>query len=159
MDIAIWLRHCYEQAMYSSHDNNTKNCAIILDRGQQYVGVNRFPEGVAVTPARLVKPLKLKYIIHAEQMAILRAASNIKDATMICPYASCTECAKSIIQSGIKTLIRHADIMDIARKNSDKNIVEFDLADSMLREGGVEIVDYAGSVGAAILFDGIVRNV
>lgn len=48
------------------------------------------------------------YVIHAEQNAMLFAAKNgraINNATMYCTMSPCTQCAKLIAQSGIKTLV------------------------------------------------------
>lgn len=47
-------------------------------------------------------------VIHAEANAILRCAKHghaVNGTTLYCTHACCTECAKMIIQSGIRTFI------------------------------------------------------
>ena len=57
-------------------------------------------------------PLETKYmyVCHAELNAILNAAhSNLKGARVYVTLFPCNECAKAIIQSGIKEIIYYSD--------------------------------------------------
>ena len=49
--------------------------------------------------------IKYSYVIHAEANAILNSTSSIKDSTLYVTLFPCRECAKLIIQSGIKKII------------------------------------------------------
>lgn len=58
---------------------------------------------------------KYPYIIHAELNAILNAGgNNLKGATLYVTMAPCNECAKAIVQSGIKKVFylndKYADV-------------------------------------------------
>lgn len=48
---------------------------------------------------------KYAYVVHAEQNAILNSILSLDGATMYVTRHPCNECAKSIIQSGISTVI------------------------------------------------------
>ncbi|UPW37933.1 valyl-tRNA synthetase modifier [Escherichia phage vB_EcoM_ESCO10] len=72
--------------------------------------------------------------IHAELNAILFAArtgSSIDGATMYVTLSPCADCAKSIAQSGIKTLV-YAELYD---RNPEG-------WDDILRESGIEVIQY-----------------
>ena len=45
---------------------------------------------------------KNSYVCHAELNAILNAVGNVKGATLYVTFFPCNECAKAVIQSGIK---------------------------------------------------------
>lgn len=150
----LLLKMCYENGLKYSHDNRTTNYALIIDNNTDLVscGANRFAGNLKVTEERLNnRELKLKYIVHAEQMAILMARRDVRGMTMICPYASCTECCKDIIQSGIFKLVRHKQIMD---RIPERWKYEVTLGTNMLLEAGVEIVNYDKIIGCETLFDG-----
>lgn len=74
------------------------------------VGYNGFPRGVDDTFGRINdRDTKLKLTCHAELNAILNANSSVRDCeiyvypTLMMPN-SCPECAKAIVQSGIKVV-------------------------------------------------------
>jgi dCMP deaminase len=84
-------------------------------------------------------------VAHAEFNAIHAAAANgIKTAgtTLVCPWAACEECAKSIIQAGIKRLVTLKPT-STAHGHWDDSI---SLAMTMLAEAGVEVVFIQGSL-------------
>ena len=48
---------------------------------------------------------KYPYVVHAEPNAILNSTSNLKGSTLYVTLFPCNECAKLVIQSGIKHII------------------------------------------------------
>jgi len=77
---------------------------------------------------------KYAYVVHAELNAILNTANPelLKGATLYCTLPPCNECAKAIIQAGIKSVIytggwREEDYHDVARRMFDA--VGIDLAE------------------------------
>lgn len=142
------MRQAYEFAT-QSRDPSTQNAALIVDDMDNIyaVGVNNFPEGVVETLERWQRPLKYKYIEHAERNACYEAASGgnaIMGLTMVCPWAPCTDCARAIIQCGIKRLVTHKQAYD---RSPDSWKPDVDLGLAMLKEAGVEVVWYDGVVG------------
>ncbi|MFW6298071.1 MAG: deoxycytidylate deaminase, partial [Bacillota bacterium] len=48
---------------------------------------------------------KYPYVVHAEPNAILNSTVSLEDATLYVTLFPCHECAKLIIQSGIKEIV------------------------------------------------------
>jgi deoxycytidylate deaminase len=72
---------------------------------------------------------------------------------MVCPWAACCDCARSIICAGIKTLVVHKERMDMTPEHWRADV---DDALNMLSEAAVEIIHFEGPVRGAlpILADG-----
>lgn len=71
----------------------------------------------------ITKPI----VIHAEANAILFAAKNgisTKDCTLYVTLSPCIECAKMILQSGIKRLVYKEDYKDLSGIMLLKNYIE-----------------------------------
>lgn len=88
-----------------SKDPSTKvGCVIVKDKRILGTGYNGFPRGIEDSPERYAhRPTKLNLVVHAEVNAILNAVISVKGADLyLWPFQPCSECAKFIIQSGIK---------------------------------------------------------
>ena len=69
---------------------------------------------------------KYAYVCHAELNAILNnKGSNLEDAIIYVDLFPCNECAKAIIQSGIKEVVYKSDKYD----GTDNNIVSKKMLD------------------------------
>lgn len=151
------LREAYSLALEHSHDDFTKNAALILAPSGTVIawGVNRFPRGIVVNHVRLQRPAKYDYILHAEQDAIASAAASgvaLAGLTMVCPWAACDACARLIIQSRIERLIVHRAAMDRTPERWARLIV---VAREMFAEAGVIVHEWDGTLGgAASIIDG-----
>lgn len=95
-----------------SKDPSTKVGAIIVgDKGQIVSqGYNGFPRGFNDSNERyFTRSMKYKYIIHAEANAIYNALYNgasVEGCTIyVHGLPPCLECAKAIVQSGIKRVV------------------------------------------------------
>jgi len=122
-----------------SPDTSTENGAVIVSSWNNVISTacNTFPRGVS---ERLDRPEKYTFIEHAERNAIFEAArytGGCHGATMYCIWAACADCARAIVQSGI----RHLVTMKSYRDNGPDR---WDLtdADTILREGGVRLTLY-----------------
>lgn len=105
-----------------SKDPGTKVGAVAVGKQGQILaqGYNGFPRGVDDTDARLQnRDVKYKFVVHAEQNCIYNATLNGTSLNNADLYVHglpvCSECAKGIIQVGIKRVfICHpADIAPI----------------------------------------------
>jgi dCMP deaminase len=146
------LLQAYQEAT-KSPDPSTQNGALLLrDTGIWEADCNRFPDGVEYTPERWERPIKYEFIEHAERNVIFKAAKEgIKTdgLIMVCCWSACTDCARAIIQAGIKTLVRHKQASDKAvERVNDVFKDEYAIADMMFKEAGVEVIDYNGFIGA-----------
>ena len=98
-----------------SKDPNTQVGACIVDENNIILstGYNGFPYGCSDDEFpwdRSGEDTKYKYVVHAELNAILNArGKNLNNARIYVDLFPCNECAKAIIQSGIKTVIYDDD--------------------------------------------------
>ncbi len=150
LDQVKLLHLAYDYAA-GSRDPSTQNGALLVDdEGTVLVhDINRFPQHIAESDKRWERPLKYKFIEHAERNVCYAAAREgiaTKGLTMVCPWAACADCARAIIQSGIKCLVTHKQAHD---KTPEQWKEEIAIALSMLEEAGVEVVMYDGEVGAS----------
>ncbi len=94
-----------------SKDPNTQVGACIVDENNIILstGYNGFPFGCsddAYPWEREGDDTKYKYVVHAELNAILNAnGKSLKGAKLYVDLFPCNECAKAIIQSGIKEVV------------------------------------------------------
>jgi dCMP deaminase len=149
LDTAKMLKDAYLLAAQQSDDPLTKNGAILVNQ-QGFVigqGSNCLPDGVKREPSRFERPEKYDYLIHAEQNAIVDAARRgnaTENATLYCPWAACTFCARSIIQSGVKKVITHKALMQQSHMKWPDEIAK---AMQMFQEAGVEFFEFDGEIG------------
>lgn len=96
--------------------DSTKIGAVIVDEDKRILtqGYNGFPRGIEDHPSRLKdREVKLKYVVHAEMNCIYNACHHgvsLNGATLyVHGLPVCSECAKGVIQAGIKTVVMKFD--------------------------------------------------
>lgn len=95
-----------------SRDPSTKVGACIIDNKRHVVsvGYNGFPRGVLDLDERYDnRETKLMFVAHAERNALDNAHSDVSGCTLYTTLFPCNECAKSIIQRGIKRIVAYED--------------------------------------------------
>lgn len=99
-----------------SKDPNTQVGACIVDSDKKVVsiGYNGMPRGCKDENMPWgreggFKETKYAYVVHAELNAILNSPRSLKDCTLYVSLFPCNECAKAIIQSGIKKIYYESD--------------------------------------------------
>lgn len=98
-----------------SKDPNTQVGACIVDSNNIILstGYNGFPIGCSDDEypwSREGTDTKYPYVVHAELNTILNAnGKNLRDSRLYVSLFPCNECAKAIIQSGIKEVIYLSD--------------------------------------------------
>lgn len=124
-----------------SKDSNTQvgACIVNEDRRIVSVGYNGMPCGCSDDEMPWEREgafLETKYpfVCHAELNAILNSAVSLKDCTLFVTLFPCNECAKAIIQSGI----RH--VVYLENKYAGKDVIC--ASEMMLRMAGVTIEAY-----------------
>ena len=108
-----------------SKDPSTQVGACIVDRSNKIisVGYNGAPIGYDddknMTWERDGEFLDTKYayVCHSELNAILNSKCSVKDCKLYVTLFPCNECAKAIIQSGIKEIIYLSDKYDGTKEN------------------------------------------
>lgn len=131
-----------------SPDASTQNGALIVDSENKIIacGCNRFPDKVTSKESRWERPIKYKFVEHAERNAIYFAARNgisLRNKTMVCPWAACSDCARAIIQSGIKKLVTHKQAHD---RSPPRWMDEIEIAFTMFNEADVDVVMFDGQI-------------
>ncbi len=122
-----------------SKDPNTQVGACIVDNDHKVVsiGYNGMPRGCKDSDFPWEREgdflnTKYAYVVHAELNAILNSPRLVTDCTIYVSLFPCNECAKAIIQSGIRKIIYESDKYD----GTDGNVA----SKKMLKEAGVELV-------------------
>ena len=123
-----------------SKDPNTQVGACIVSPEHKILsmGYNGFPLGCSddeFTWEREGEDNKYVYSTHSELNAILNyRGGSLEGATIYVTLFPCNECAKAIIQSGIRTLVYDSD------KYADTAMVK--ASKKMLKAAGVQIIPY-----------------
>ena len=127
-----------------SKDPNTKVGACIVDKDNKVIsiGYNGMPAGVPEEELSWNKgeglDSKYLYVCHAEFNAILntRNGSSVKGGTLYVTLFPCNECAKALIQTGIK------EVVYLDNKYKDTTGVQASIR--MLNLAGIKLRHYTG---------------
>ncbi|PIR06032.1 MAG: cytidine deaminase [Candidatus Komeilibacteria bacterium CG11_big_fil_rev_8_21_14_0_20_36_20] len=104
-----------------SKDPSTQTGAVVVDENNIILGLgyNGWPRGVdeGLFPwdreggyeKEEFLNTKYAYVVHAELNAILNANKSVRGGKVYCHLFPCNDCAKVIIQAGIKELIYQED--------------------------------------------------
>ena len=156
------MKLAYQYAIINSTDPSTQNGAVLIDdvsTDPLVYSANHFPKGVKETPERWERPLKYSYVEHAERNAIFNAAKQgiaTKGLVMYCPWHSCADCGRAIIQAGIKEVIGHQFVDTHERAQWYESIK---VSIGMLEEAGVKCRWITGKVGIeGLRFNGKLVN-
>ena len=133
-------------AALRSKDPGTQVGACIVGEDNKIlsIGYNGFPRGCSddefpwAREAERELDTKYMYVTHAELNAILNfSGGSLQGAKLYVTLFPCNECAKAIVQSGIRTLIYESDKYD----HTDKFIA----SRMILNAAGVELIAYENS--------------
>ena len=127
-----------------SKDPNTKvGACIVKDNKILSTGYNGFPRGCNDNKYPWDKgnenevDNKYFYVVHAELNAILNSTQSVKDSTIYVTLYPCNECAKAIIQSGIKKVIyKNIDL------STEEKKCKIQHTGQMFTDAGVEVCMY-----------------
>ena len=140
-DVLTWDEYFMGLAHLSalrSKDPNTQVGAAIVDENMRVVsvGYNGFPKGCSDDEFPWEREggmldTKYVYVVHAELNAILNSPRPVAGCTLYVSLFPCNECAKAIIQSGIRRVVYESD------KYADTDATKASKA--MLEAAGVEL--------------------
>lgn len=121
-----------------SKDPTSKIGAVIVDQNNMIIaqGYNGFPKGVADLEERYEdKVVKNNFVVHAEVNAILSAGHKCIGSTIyVHGKPVCHNCAKIIIQSGIKRVIMNTETKNTSQPWKESG----ELTLQMFNEAGIE---------------------
>lgn len=133
-----------------SKDKSTKVGCVIVGPDNEVVstGYNSFPRLLNDNvPERSERPLKYMFIEHAERNAIANAARigvSTKDCRLYLPWYPCVDCARIMIQSGIKEIIIHTEFP--GNENTLHWAESMAIGQEMLKECGVTLRWWSGPI-------------
>ena len=129
-----------------SKDPSTKTGAVIVgpDKEIRATGYNGPVSGVDDdVPERFERPTKYDFFEHAERNALYNACLtgvSVKGCVMYATHAPCVDCARAIIQAGIKTVITNKIIIDDKTpQNTWRDKLTYSA--QMFHEAGVEYIE------------------
>jgi dCMP deaminase len=133
---------CQAEAAESEDSETKVGCVIRHPRhGIVVRGHNSLPRGVqGIPPERLSRPEKYSWIEHAERSALYEAARNgrsVRGCTMYVDLMPCADCARGIIQSGIKEVVVSQDRMQVYSNSAYRE--QHAVAEVLLKEAGVRL--------------------
>ena len=123
-----------------SKDPSTQAGAVVVTENNIVVGMgyNGWPRGIEVDDLPWEREgdfenTKYAYVCHAEENSIYNSNNPTKDCKLYCTLFPCNECAKTIIQNGIKEVIYESDkYSDTPSVKASKKM--FDLAGVKTRQ-------------------------
>ena len=133
-----YLRLAKEVATWSKDPSSQIGAVAVSDNRQVLAtGYNGFPRGVNDLPGRYDdRELKYKYVVHAEQNVIYNATYNgvsLDGSTLyVWGLPVCSDCAKGVIQVGIKRVVMPID------KYPTQWVESFSQTSLMFDEAGVD---------------------
>ena len=140
-DVLSWDEYFMGLAHLSamrSKDPNTQVGAVIVseDRRVASIGYNGFPNGCSDDEFPWAREgeygdTKYPYVVHAELNAILNSKYDLRGCTIYVSLFPCNECAKAIIQSGIRRIVYESD----KYANTEGTIA----SKRMLKAAGIEL--------------------
>lgn len=145
--MANWDKRFMELAKHVStwsKDTNTKLGAVIVDDEHTIlsIGYNGLCRGAEDNiQERYERPQKYLYTEHAERNAIynaVRSGVSLKGSTIYVPMFPCVDCARGIINSGIKKIVSYEPNF-----NDERWGESFKVSYEMLKECGVKIDTYS----------------
>lgn len=138
MTIDAWLARAVAAASRSPNEIRKVGALLVTANGGEIAGCNTFPPGVRNLPERVVGDNRFIWLEHAERAAIFEAARRglaTDGGTLMSTYFPCTDCARAIIQAGLKSVAR-------PRPEFDDPVwgESFRTYAALLAEGAVDVV-------------------
>lgn len=136
-----FLRIAEAIAHQFSKDRSTKVGAVIVGKGNEVLslGYNGSPRGCAADEdERSERPEKYFWMSHAELNAITNAArvgTPLEGSSLIVTHMPCMDCARAIVQAGIKAVFCPAPTGEFA----DRWLSHIERTERLFKECGVEL--------------------
>ncbi len=136
--LKAWLERAVATAAVSPNRIRKVGAVLIAADHTEIAASNAFPPGVRNLPDRTVGENRFIWMEHAERAAIFEAARRgiaTDGGTLVSTYFPCTDCARAIVQAGVKTIAT-------PRPEYDDPVwgESFRTSAAILAEGAVEVV-------------------
>ena len=160
---AYYMSMVYLNATQSEDPDTKIGCVIVgPDKEIRSTGYNGLPRGVKITPEKLQRPEKYYWFHHAEENALnnaARAGTSTNNCFLYVNAMPCENCARAIIQSGIKYVIVHDKFVRLTLKRWKTSI---ERVKEMFKEANVKLYtledDFKLTTNLVGYFDGEMVN-
>lgn len=129
-----------------SQDPSTQAGAVVVNMNNVVVGMgyNGWPRGIGGEDLPWdrdggFEDTKYAYICHAEENAVYNANNSTENCKIYATLFPCNECAKTIIQNGIKEVIYESD--------KYKDVPEFKAGRKLLKLAKIKVRQYSRVYG------------
>lgn len=143
-------------AATKSKDQSTHMGAVVIGPNKEVrsTGYNSFPRGINDNdPGRQIRPEKYFWFEHAERNAIYNATlsgTSLKDCILYTNGVPCMDCARAIVQSGIKEVV-------VDKFWDDQNPPEWQehalRTEQLFKEAGVKLRFWEGQLITIVKFN------
>jgi dCMP deaminase len=155
-----FMREVYHVSTKSKDPSTKVGAVLIRDNHTISSGYNGFPIGVDDNENRYSnRSIKYFFAVHAEDNCFLTAARfgiSTINTILYTTGIPCNECAKSIIQGGVKEVVIHKQWPEMTHS---KWIESTDFTKVMFRESGISIRVFDKVLGITSILDGKIINV
>lgn len=131
----------YQAQLFSKDPNKKVGCIILAPESLQILscGYNGLPRNINESVSeRWQRPLKLKWCEHSERNALYnacRSGTALENAIAVVTFYPCADCARGLIQSGIKTIVTLKPDFEHERWGED-----FKISQEMFGEVGMNMI-------------------
>lgn len=162
-----FLKHVYLAASKSKDSSTQIGAVLIKDNAVVSEGYNGICRGVKECPVnnseRLQRPEKYFWFEHGERNAIYNAARRgiaTEGCLMFTQGIPCADCARGVIQAGIKEIYVHRQWAEQSQKKDRIKWVESCARSmDMFNESGVKVFEIDLALGVKTLLDGEIIEV
>jgi dCMP deaminase len=137
-NIAALLERAIAAAAASPNRIRKVGAVLVTAAGTELAGCNAFPPGIQALPERVEGDNRFIWLEHAERTALFEAARRglaTDGGLLVSTYFPCTDCARAIVLSGIKTVATPKPEFDDPVWGES-----FRTSAAILSEGAVEVV-------------------
>lgn len=141
MEYSSFMKRVVSYAEAHSKDPSTKVGCIILNTDGNVISecCNSMPFGIdGEVEERWQRPLKYKFVEHAERNCLYdccKRGEKTDGATAIITSFCCGDCARGLIQAGIKTIVSPSPDLTHERWGN-----EWTLAMALLKEANITVI-------------------
>lgn len=137
MDWDTYYMTIAEVVSRRSPDPSTKHGCVIVNEDNQVVstGYNGPLKGFPNEKVQYTRPEKYKWMIHAEQNAMIFAGKSLKGCTAYITGHPCCECFMHLVQSGIKKVVYGSRMSKCISQD------DFRIIDTIRREMNIELIN------------------
>lgn len=150
---SIFMSMAFMFAMRSPDTSTRVGCVVVDDSNTVVsLGYNGRPRGIepfALGDPRLDRPTKYLWMEHAERNAIYnacRTGTPLDDCSLYVTLFPCADCARGIVQVGIKHVIYHKDSTDLMAQASGNWDESHAASFQMFEEAGVRVTAWVGDI-------------